>query len=64
MEKEKNNDCIEFKSRLNHWKQIPLLHNTVLIYAMKELDWLAGIWFLWRNWKKVSPLILDYVVRC
>ena len=35
----KNNDLAEFKVHLIHRKQVPLLHNTVLIYVMKELDW-------------------------
>ena len=34
----KNNNFIEFKVHLIHSKQVHLLHNAVLIYAMKELD--------------------------
>ena len=36
---DKNNNFIEFKVHLIHSKKVPLLHNTVLIYAMKEVDW-------------------------
>ena len=37
----KFNNFIKFEVPLLHSKQVPLLHNTVLIYAMKEIDcWL------------------------
>ena len=36
---EENNDFAEFKVYLIHSRQVPLLHNTVMIIEMKELDW-------------------------
>ena len=36
---EKNNNYIEFEVHLIHNNNVPLLHNAVLIYAMKEMDW-------------------------
>ena len=35
----KYNDFAEFKAHLIHRKELPILHNTVLIYAMNELFW-------------------------
>ena len=34
----KKNDFAEAKVHLIHRKHVPLLHNTVLFYAIKELD--------------------------
>ena len=36
IDKKKNNDFVEFKDLLNHRKQVPLLHNTVLILCYEE----------------------------
>ena len=35
----KSNNFIEFKVHLIHSKQVPLLHNALLMYAMKQLEW-------------------------
>ena len=34
-----NNILFKFKVHFIHSKKVPLLHKTVLIYAMKEMDW-------------------------
>ena len=39
IDKKKTKNSIEFKVILIHRKQFPLHHNTILIYAMKEMDW-------------------------
>ena len=38
-----NDIFIDFDFHLNHWKQIPLLHNTALIYAMREMYLLVSL---------------------
>ena len=35
----KNYNFIEIKVHLIHSKKVPLIHNAVLMYAMKDLDW-------------------------
>ena len=44
------NICIKFEVPLLHRcsKQTPLLHNTVLIYAIKEMDWWGARWLSGR----------------
>ena len=38
-DEKKINNFIEFKVHLIHSKQVPLLHTTILSYAMNGLDW-------------------------
>ena len=41
---------VEFKVHLIHSKHVPLLHNAVLICAMKELDWWPCWGYSYYKW--------------
>ena len=41
----KNNNFVEFKVHLIHGKQVPLIHNTVVLILCYEGDGLSFFWF-------------------
>ena len=61
-----NNDFAEFMVQFIHRKRVPLLHNTVLFYAMKEMGWwpcklkLNGYKMEDLNWGE--PVCMWYVI--